>query len=333
VVDLAMHQGRTNFVFDVFQRETDNLLFVPPIPATAGIATPPIVNIGAMKNTGFDFSVGHRQASWSVTFNGSHYKNEIVRIDGVQDFFNGPITTRFGNQVRNIVGEPIGSFFGLVAEGMFRDAADVAAHPTQAGKAPGRIKFRDVNGDGTVTLADRTIIGSPHPDFTGGLDVGFRRGMWDLSATVFGTFGNDIFDVQKEFYVFRNFSTNVRKDLLTDSWTPQNLDAKYPQLDQNDVFSNQISSFYIEDGSYVRLRSLQIGYNVPPKYSRWLSASRIYLQGENLFTITGYPGLDPALPAQAVSGPGGDIRDQYMGVDRGSYPTNRMFSIGLVTSF
>jgi TonB-linked SusC/RagA family outer membrane protein len=331
--DFALFDGKLNVVFDVYRRVTDNLLFDPTTPGTAGIADEPIINVGKMKNTGFDFSIGHQGASWNATFQGSRYKNEIVSIDGVQDFFYGPITTRFGNQVINQVGHPIGSFYGYIADGLFRDAADVAAHATQGGAAPGRIKFRDVDGDGTVTLADRTIIGSPHPDFTAALDLGIRRGNWDLSGTLFGTFGNEIFDVQKEFYIFRNFSTNVRSDLLTDSWTPENPDAKYPRLDQNDVYSNAISSFYVEDGSYIRLRNLQLGYNVAPAVARWLPASRIYLQAENLFTITDYQGLDPALPAANVFGPAGDIRDQYRGVDRGVYPTSKVFSIGIVTSF
>ena len=331
--DLALFAGKINLVVDVYKRETNNLLFDPRTPATAGVAAAPIVNVGTVRNRGIDFSIGHNGATWSATFQGSHYKNEIVSIDGVQNFFYGPITTRFGNQVINQVGSPIGSFYGLVAEGFFRDAADVAAHVTQNGAAPGRIKFRDVNGDGQITAADRTIIGSPHPDFTAGLDLGFRRGNWDLSGTLFGTFGNEIFDVQKEFYVFRNFSTNVRADRLTDSWTPQNLDAKYPRLDQTDVYSNALSSFYVENGSYVRLRNLQLGYDIPPSMSRWLAASRVYVQGENLFTVTGYDGLDPALPAANVFGAAGDIRDQYRGVDRGTYPSNRTFSIGIVTSF
>jgi hypothetical protein len=177
------------------------------------------------------------------------------------------------------------------------------------------------------------VIGSPHPDFTAGLDLTLRRGAWDLSATLFGTFGNQIFDVQKEFYVFRNFSTNVRQDLLTDSWTPQNPNAKYPRLDVNDNFSHALSSFYIEDGSYVRLRSLQLGYTIPPAWIRWIPASRVYIEAENLFTITGYPGLDPALPAANIFGPAGDIRDQYRGVDRGTYPSNRTIIFGITTSF
>jgi TonB-dependent starch-binding outer membrane protein SusC len=331
--DVSLFNGLLDVVADVYRRDTDNLLFDPPVPGTAGVANAPIVNIGQMRNTGIDFSLGHRAPSWSVTFNGSHYKNEIVRIDGVQDFFYGPISTRFGNQVINKVGNPIGSFFGYTSEGLFRDAADVQAHATQAGAAPGRIKFRDTDGDGEVTLADRTIIGSPHPDFTAGLDLQFRRGAFDVSSTVFGTFGNEIFDVQKEFYVFRNFSTNVRRDLLTDSWTPENPNAKYPRLDVNDVFSSALSSFYVEDGSYVRLRNLQVGYTLPSSVARFMQSARVYVQGENLFTITGYDGLDPALPAANAFGAAGDVRDQYRGVDRGTYPTSRVVSIGLQTSF
>jgi TonB-linked SusC/RagA family outer membrane protein len=325
--------GKIDVVLDVYSRKTNNLLFDPPTPATAGVASPPIVNVGKMKNSGIDFSIGHRASAWSVNFNGSHYKNEIVSIDGVADFFYGPIATRYGNQVINQVGHPIGSFYGLMADGFFKDAADVAAHAKQDGAAPGRIKFRDVNGDGKVTLADRTVIGTPHPDFTAGLDMGVYRGNWDLTATVFGSFGNDIFDVQKEFYVFRNFSTNVRDDLLKNSWTPQNTNAKYPRLDVNDNYSHAISSYYVEDGSYVRLRNVQLGYNVPARMIRWLNATRVYVQAENLFTITGYEGLDPTLPAANVTGPAGDIRDQYRGIDRGTYPSNRTFSLGLSTSF
>jgi TonB-linked SusC/RagA family outer membrane protein len=330
--DLAFFGGNVNVVVDVYERNTNNLLFDPPQPATAGVVSPPIVNIGKMQNRGVDFSIGHRAVNWNVTLNGSHYRNKIVSIDGEQDFFYGPISTRSGNQVINQIGHPLGSFYGLIADGFFRDAADVASHAAQDGAAPGRIKFRDVNGDGQVTLDDRTIIGSPHPDFTAGLDLGARRGNWDVSATLFGTFGNEIFDVQKEFYVFRQFQTNVRSDRLANSWTPENPNAKYPRLDEADTYSGELSSFYVEDGSYIRLRNVQLGYNVP-RSLRWLSATRVYVQAENLFTITDYEGLDPALPAANIFGPAGDIRDQYRGVDRGTYPSSRTFSVGLVTNF
>ena len=331
--DMQLFDGALSLVVDVYRRASSNLLFDPRTPATAGIANPPIVNIGQMKNTGIDFSIGHQGRDWNVSFNGSHYKNEIVSINGVQDFFYGPITTRYGNQVINKVGFPIGSFYGYIADGFFRDAADVSSHATQDGAAPGRIKFRDVNGDGKINLDDRAVIGSPHPNFTGGLDLGMRRGNFDVSATVFGSYGNKIFENQMEFYVFREFDANVKQDLLANSWRPDNLNAKYPKLDVNDLYSHALSSFYVKDGSYTRLRNLQIGYDVPSSLSRTLPLSRIYVQGENLFTITGYEGLDPAMPAANINGAAGDIRDQYRGIDRGSYPNNRMFSIGVVASF
>jgi TonB-linked SusC/RagA family outer membrane protein len=354
--DMVLFDGLFNVVLDVYARNTNNLLFNPATPATAGVAAPPIVNIGKMRNTGFDFSIGHVSSAWNVTFNGSHYSNKIVSIDGVQNFFYGPVSTRFGNQVINKVGSPIGSFYGRVADGYFSSDADALAHTPagncgpvsttnpagtgvfcQDGAAAGRIKFRDINGDGKIDdTNDRTIIGNPHPKFTGGLDLGARRGNFDLSATFFGSFGNDIFENQKEFYVFREFGTNVKNDLLANSWTPTNQNAKYPRLDVNDKYSFAISSYYVEDGSYVRLRNVQLGYNVPSSMSRWLSATRVYIQADNLLTITGYEGLDPVLPAPSIFAGGDqslDIRDQYLGVDRGAYPSNRIFSIGVVTSF
>jgi TonB-dependent starch-binding outer membrane protein SusC len=183
-----------------------------------------------------------------------------------------------------------------------------------------------------INSDDRTIIGSPHPNFTMGLDLGAHRGNWDASATIFGTYGNKIFDNQMDFYVFQDFASNVRKDLLANSWTPQNLNAKYPRLDFTDNVSGQISSYYVKDGSYTRLRSMQVGYTLPSA-ARYLPGARVYVQGENLFTKTNYEGLDPALPAANATGAAGDVRDQFMGVDRGSYPSNRVFSIGIVTSF
>jgi hypothetical protein len=241
--DMTLFNGLLNVVLDVYNRTTDDLLFDPRTPATAGVASPPIVNIGKMQNKGFDFSVGHAGSWWNASLNGAHYNNKIVSIDGVQNFFFGPIGTRIGNSTINMVGQPIGSFYGFVADGLFRDAADVAAHATQDGAAPGRIKFRDVNGDGKINSSDQTIIGSPHPKFTMGIDLGAHRGSWDASATIFGTYGNKIFENQMDFYVFQDFSSNVRKDLLANSWTPQNLNAKYPRLDITDKYSGAISSF------------------------------------------------------------------------------------------
>lgn len=355
--------GSATVELDAYERNSNNLLFNPPLPATAGQADAPIVNIGQMRNRGLDGSVGFRgtlagEIDWNLNLNGSHYRNEIIRIDGEQEQFPGPIAPRTGTIVMNRVGHPIGAFYGYRTQGYYQDAAEIAALNAAAasstgqagaqyftGAAPGRIRFADINGrdpvtgqltgqpDGVVNADDRTIIGSPHPDFTGGINLGLTWRTLDFAADLFGTFGNDIYDVQKEFYVFRVFPTNVRKDLLTDSWTPDNRDAKYPILDANDNVSNQPSEFYLEDGSYVRLRSLQVGYTVPQGRFAGFDNVRVYLRAENLFTITGYDGLDPALPSLSATGSGGDIRDQARGIDRGVYPTSRTVSLGFGIGF
>jgi hypothetical protein len=297
---------------------------------------------------------------WSLTLNGSHYKNEIRQIDerGTRFFFGPPeADVREQNAVINQIGHPIGAFYGLVADGYYLDSLDAAPYWDSQAR-PGRIKFKDLNGDGQITAADRTIIGSPHPDFTAGLDFAVRRGPWEISATVFGTFGNDIFDAQKYWYVFRYFNTNVRADRLANSveldgpcaplpppapdepspgyncpGRVTNPGAKYPRPDESDQFSRQYSSYWVEDGSYVRLRNLQISYNLPSALIRWIPAARVYLQAENLFTITGYDGLDPALPAPVSTGAAGDRRDQARGIDQGVYPSNRTITIGITTTF
>jgi TonB-linked SusC/RagA family outer membrane protein len=355
-LDLEFAGGRGTFSGDVYQRTTENLLFDPRAPATAGSAAPPIINIGKMKNNGIDFSVGYRGGSttlWNVTLNGSHYKNEIVQIDnlGTQSFV-GPFALREQNPTINMIGHPIGAFYGLVANGYYLDSADAAPY-WNSGARPGRIKFQDLDGDGAITSADRTIIGDPHPDFTAGLDLSLRRGSWELSGTVFGSFGGQIFNSQKYWTVFRYFDTNVVDDRIANSVvlddicnpvsvpTPNwpckgkvtNPDAKYPRLDGQDAFSRQFSSYWVEDGTYVRMRTLQLAYNLPPALIRWIPAARVYLQAENLFTITGYSGLDPTLPAAAATAAAGDIRDQFRGVDQGTYPTSRVITIGITTTF
>jgi TonB-linked SusC/RagA family outer membrane protein len=353
-MDLDMFDGSVSLVLDVYRRDTDNLLFNPPIPGTAGQASAPFVNIGAMRNTGFDGSLGFHGTiasalQWNLDLNGSHYSNKIVRIDGASTEFFGPVGTRYTSNVTiNRVGFPIGSFYGYKKVGYFASQAEIDQLDAQAkaatgrsdavyqsGAAPGRLRWVDPNGDGVITPLDRTIIGSPHPDFTGGVNLGLNWKNFDLGLDMFGTFGNEIWDTQKELYIFRNFNTNVRRDRLTDSWDPAhpNPNAKYPILDQNDLESRDPSDFYIEDGSYVRLRSLQIGYTVPRGKFASFDNVRVYVRGENLFTITGYDGLDPALPALNVSRSGVDARDMAMGIDRGTYPSNRTLSIGFGVGF
>ena len=340
-VDLGFSQGKGSLSVDVYQRNSNNLLFAPAPPATAGSA-----------------------AGWSATLNGSHFKNKLVQIDGTATFFFPANIIRDQNPVINEIGYPIGSFYGLVADGYYKDSAEAAPYWAD-GARPGRIKFVDqptvldsincpaapgcvglYRPDGHITSADRKIIGNPFPSFSGGLDLSLRHGNWDVSATLFGTVGGKIFNEEKYWYVFRYFDTNVRNDLLANSAVLDgpcsgttcpgkltNPNAPYPRVDVSDAFSRQFSSYWVESGSYLRLRNLQIGYNVPPALVRWIPVARIYLQAENLFTITGYSGLDPSLPVPDVSNAVGDARDQYHGIDQGVYPSNRIITIGISATF
>ncbi|MEQ9441401.1 MAG: TonB-dependent receptor [Cyclobacteriaceae bacterium] len=340
-IDASLFDGKFEIVFDWYKRTVDGLLFNPTQPATAGSADPAFFNIGKMSNTGIDLGLGYRgtfgnDLNFTADLNISHYKNEIEQIDGEQTFFFGPVEGRGGTTVINELGSPIGAFYGLVADGIFENQAAVDAHAEQDGAAPGRIRFRDVNEDGFINAEDRDVIGSYHPDLTAGLNLGLQYKRFDFNAFVYGSFGNDIFDITKEFTVFRLFNTNVREDRLTDSWTPNNTGAKYPQLDQSDTFSPAFSSFYVEDGSYVRLRNLQFGYNLPSSVldNIGLSSVRVYLQGQNLLTFTQYSNLDPSLPSISLDDQAtGDVADQSTGIDRGTYPSNRIISFGLSASF
>ncbi|MEM9259354.1 MAG: hypothetical protein AAGA62_06875 [Bacteroidota bacterium] len=183
-----------------------------------------------------------------------------------------------------------------------------------------------------INHAHITIIGNPHPDMTAGLNIGVNYKSFDFTAFFFGSFGNDIFNVTKQFTIFRQFDTNADRRLITDAWTPQNPNTDLPALDINDTESRRPSSFYVEDGSYIRLTQLQLGYTFPNSFGGdVLSNLRVYVQGQNLFTITDYSGLDPALSTFGTGN--SDADDLFMGVDFGNYPTTRIFMVGVNAAF
>ncbi len=338
--DASFLDNRLEVVLDLYERNQDGLLFAPQQPATAGGANPPFQNIGEVRNRGIDFSISYRgnitpELSINTSVNLGAYQNEITRIDGEQDFFFGGFGGRNGNIVINELGSPIGTFYGLQTDGFFENEAAVQAHATQDGAAPGRLRFVDLNGDGIVNAEDRTIIGSYHPDATVGFNLGFNWRNFDMNMFFFGSFGNEIFDITKEFTIFRLFNTNVREDLVANSWTPQNLNPKYPRLDQNDTFSRQVSDFYVEDASYVRMKNLQIGYTIPSGALGFAGVNnlRVFVQAQNLFTITDYENIDPALPSISRNVNGVNVSDQSNGIDRGTFPNNQIYTLGVNLGF
>jgi TonB-linked SusC/RagA family outer membrane protein len=328
--------NKISLKLDWYQRKTKDLLFAPELPGVAGAATAPYINIAAMSNKGIDANLSYTDKWGDFGFDGSiiltTYKNNIDKIaNGVTFFDNGNYnagTTRIGSNTRNMVGHPMSAIFGYQVIGLFQSDAEVASSPTQDGAEPGFFKYADINGDNAITPDDRTFIGDPNPKFTYGLNLAFTYKNFDLSAFLYGSQGNDIFNWNKWWVDFwPSFQGQKSTDLLYNSWTPDNPNTNVPKASNTSNFSTntQVTSYYIEDGSYLRMKTLELGYTIPDNVTNRINIKslRFYLQAVNLFTITKYSGLDPEL--------GGD--DRAFGSDTGNYPLVKNWIIGLTLNF
>lgn len=347
--DGTFFNGRLDVIFDWWKKETKDLLFALPIPSTAGYnAAAPRVNIGEMLNRGLDLLVTTRgnlttDLTYEVTATGSILKNEISYLaPGLDIITSADANPSFRgiSPIRNQVGQSLSSFYGYEVEGLFRNDEDVANHATQTGAAPGRFKYKDNNGrdaegkltgqaDGKIDADDRAFIGSPVPDFTGGLTLVLGYKGFDLSAYFYASVGNEIWNQSRWFTDFYStFEGAAISERLKDAWTPENLDAEIPIVEKAANFStsSEANSFYVEDGSYLRLQSLTLGYNLPTSLlTKWnMERFRVFASANNLFTLTGYSGLDPAVGGNA---------DLTFGIDVGNYPVTRGYTFGLNVSF
>ncbi len=334
--DGTFFNGRLDVIFDWWRKDTEDLLFTVPIPLTAGSnAAPPAVNVGKMLNRGLDLLVTTRgnftsDLTYELVVTGSTLKNEISALSPGLSFITSVNPSYRGIQpIRNAVGQPLSSFFGFRTLGLFSSAEDVRSHAVQDGAAPGRFKFEDVNGDGRITPDDRVFLGNPVPDFTGGMNFTLGYKGFDLSAYLYTSIGNEIWNQSRWFTdFFQTFEGAAISRRLFDAWTPQNLNATIPQVERVSNFSTSdvANSFYVEDGSYLRLQNLTLGYSAPASILQKLKMerARVFASVNNLFTITGYEGLDPAV--------GGDA-DLTFGIDVGNYPVTRGWTFGLNLSF
>lgn len=334
--DGTFFNGRLDVIFDWWRKDTEDLLFTVPIPLTAGSnAAPPAVNVGKMLNRGLDLLVTTRgnftsDLTYELTVTGSVLKNEISALSPGLSFITSVNPSFRGIEpIRNAVGQPLSSFFGYRTLGLFSSAEDVRSHAVQDGAAPGRFKFEDVNGDGRITPDDRVFLGNPVPDFTGGMNFTLGYKGFDLSAYLYTSIGNEIWNQSRWFTdFFQTFEGAAISRRLFDAWTPQNLNATIPQVERVSNFSTSdvANSFYVEDGSYLRLQNLTLGYSAPASILQKLKMerARVFASVNNLFTITGYEGLDPAV--------GGDA-DLTFGIDVGNYPVTRGWTFGLNLSF
>lgn len=336
-LDATLLNNSLEIVLDVYQKVTSDLLYNPEIAAIHGyLGQYPYINIAEMQNRGIDLQIikkGRIASDWTyeadLTF--SRYKNEILEVSSGSDEFPGPSfgSSRIGTFTLNKVGNPISSFYGYDVIGLFQSEAEVEAAADQDGAAPGRFRYADVDDDGVITPNDRTIFGDPNPDFSYGLNlkVGYKN--FELEAFFYGSQGNDIINYTRWFTDFYSTwpGSALHSRALYDSWTPDRPGASTPILEDAANFStsNVANSYYMEDGSYFRMRNIQLGYTIPQgivdRYG--IDKLKVYVQATNLFTITDYSGLDPA-----VSGV-----DTNFGVDYGNYPFVRQFLLGVNLAF
>lgn len=325
-------------VFDWYTKKTKDLLFSPELPGTSGAANAPYINIASMLNKGIDVEVTYKN-SWgdfgiSATGVLTTYKNEITKLTENVEFFDSwGATSRIGTGNRNMVGHPISSFYGYKVIGLFNDTTEVKNSPYQDGAEPGFFKYANFD---TATIVvdgkrrqyigpdDRTFIGNPNPDFTYGLNLTLTYKNWDISTFLYGSQGNDIFNWNRWWVDFwPSFQGQKSKNLLYKSWTETNKNTTIPKASNTSNFSTNtvVNSYYIEDGSFLRMKNLQIGYTVPKSLltKAHIKSLRIYVQGVNLFTLTKYSGMDPELG-------GGDTA---FGADTGNYPNVKQLLFGL----
>jgi TonB-linked SusC/RagA family outer membrane protein len=342
-IDATIFHNLT-FNLEYYEKSISGLLFQASLPATLGGATAPFVNSGDISNKGLDLSVAYNgkagsDFNYNISVNGGPYTNKFTYIPG-----NGYLDvsgSRLGTLVREAIGQPVGAFFGYQQIGYFKDAADVASSPTQNGAAPGRFKYQDVNGDGKIDANDRTFFGNPNPKFTYGVNLGANYKGFDASVILYGSQGNK--DINFTKYYTNFYSTlvgNKSNDLLFNSWTPSNLSPKAPIAENVGSFSSTdaFSSYYMENGSFLKCRQASVGYTFSPNLLKKIQVERlrVYFQVTNLFTITKYSGLDPEL--QPSFGTNGNLstyqQSGAFGIDYGNYPNNqRGFLAGINLTF
>jgi TonB-linked SusC/RagA family outer membrane protein len=326
-VDLGLLDNRFEASIDFYNRNSPNL--IAPVPPSLVSGTYESVNRNAASayNRGIDvgltshnFTGADQGLNWTTIFNVSAYKTRLESL-GAGVPYNG-IGALSGTIVRYDVNQAFGSFFGYVKEGLFQNQAEVDGAARQPGAAPGDIRYRDLNGDNVITDADRKFIGNPNPNFTFGLTNNLNFRNFDLSFFIQGVQGNDVYNLNRYITESALYSTTNGTTRILNRWTGEGTSNDVPRAINGDPNNNlRVSTHFIEDGSFVRLKNLTLGYTLPKSLMSRISATqiRVYFTGQNLVTLTKYTGFDPEVSAS--------------GVDRGIYPQTRVFMGGLNIGF
>ncbi len=327
-LDLQVLRNRFGVTLDYYNMRTNDLLFDVPTPNYTGFLTQ-LQNIGTVENKGFEFAVNANvlqgDLKWKTYANISFNKNKIIKlvdndIDGNDIFYSSSPLSGAGTTQLLREGLSVGQFWGYIYEGVVQTADDVLV----GGEEIGGEKFKDLNGDGALTDDDRAVIGDPHPDFSWGWNNDFSYKNLSLNIFIQGSKGGEILNYTLMELGALNGRTNVTTDALN-RWTPTNTDTDIPQARVSRSFVT--SDRWIDDASYIRVKNISLGYNFPEtllsKIS--LSSARLYLSGQNLFTITDYKGIDPEVSYSNSS--------SNIGLDYGSYPNVKSFTLGVNIEF
>ena len=320
-LEFAFFKNRLQFTTEYYVRTSDDLLAEQNLPYSTGSFPASITtNVGKIRNQGFEFTASYSNQDhafkWDVNANVGTLKNEVLKISND----NLPMP---GINSRTEVGRSAGELYGWVAEGIFQNAADVAGHATQIGAQPGDVKFKDVNGDGQITDADRTFLGKTIPTVSYGFNFNASYKNWDFSMFWQGHAGNKVYNGVYNGLMLGGLLNHHTDEL--NYWTPDNTNTNVPRPDVLEINQNaRNSSRFIQKGDYIRLQNLQIGFTVPLKDTKVLERLRLYAQGSNLLKITPYKGLDPDFISDGLFS---------RGYDGGSFPNPRTLTFGIEASF
>ncbi len=338
-LDIGLLKGDLNITIDYYRKVTSDLLVNPADPSSAGtVASPAWINNGKILNRGFDFEVDYKKAitkEWNIGINAnlSTIHNEVLELVNNQQLAYGRVDNGiFATAVA--VGQPIGAFYLLEQEGIFQNALEVFTHASQgANIQPGDVKFKDVNGDGKIDQNDRVFAGSAIPKYTYAFTGTVAYKAFDLSIFFQGVQGNKIYNqINTDIEGFYR-SFNITERVATDSWHGEGTSNSLPRLSWSGAQNNKITSTrFLEDGSYLRLKNVQLGYNLPKKFTTKMNigSARLYVSGQNLLTFTKYTGLDPEIATSANAGGEGA---KAAGIDWGTYPSSRILTVGINVNF
>ncbi len=325
-IELGFFNNRLSLEIDYYDRVTDGILIAVPIPDFVGSANNPIVNAAKVKNNGFDFDLNWRDNrggfSYSFGIVASTVNNKVLALgEGREDIIGGELGVGGKTATLTQVGNPIGAYFGYQVAGVFQNQTEIDNSPTLGGERPGDLRFNDIDGDGRITTDDRTYLGSPIPDFIYGFTLGAGYGGLDFVADFNGVSGNKVYNAKK----IARFGTYNFETSYLDRWTGEGTSNSEPRVTNGGINYN-VSDRFIEDGSFLRLRNIQIGYTLPEQLTKRLSISRlrIYAGGTNLATWTDYSGYTPEISSNTVT----DV-----GIDNGIYPIARTYTGGINITF